>query len=262
VFFDSLLSESIEIPFEIKENGSEAGLLGTILFHYFCRQNKLKLTSKKIYLIRHGQTDFNLQGIVQGSGVDTSLNGRGREQAMAFFQVYKHVPFDKIYTSALKRSFESVQGFIELGLPYEKLSGLNEISWGRNEGQVITPDEDAYYHRMLTLWGQGETSTRIVGGESPDEVAARQRPAIQHIMSKEEEKTILICMHGRAIRILLCQLMNRPLKDMDSFEHQNLCLYLLNYTGSSYVIEKHNDVTHLKALNTQIEVKDISANLK
>jgi broad specificity phosphatase PhoE len=209
------------------------------------------LTSKKIYLIRHGQTDFNLRGIVQGSGVDTSLNEKGREQALAFFQAYRDVPFDKIYTSALKRSVESVQHFIDLGLPYEKLKALNEISWGKNEGQVITPDEDAYYHRMLSLWGQGKTDLRIDGGESPDEVAARQKPALAHVMSKPEEKTILICMHGRAIRILLCQLMNKPLHQMDSFEHQNLCLYLINYTGSSFIIEKHNDVTHLQNSDAQ-----------
>src|SRR6478736_6501366 len=95
------------------------GYLTRQYFIYFCRQNKLKLTSKKIYLIRHGQTDFNLRGIVQGSGVDTSLNERGRDQAQAFFQAYKKVAFDKIYTSALKRSFESVQSFVALGLPYE-----------------------------------------------------------------------------------------------------------------------------------------------
>jgi broad specificity phosphatase PhoE len=216
------------------------------------------LTSKKIYLIRHGQTDFNLRGIVQGSGVDTSLNERGREQAQAFFSAYQHIHFDKIYTSALKRSFESVKGFIELGLPYEKLKELNEISWGRNEGQAITPEEDAYYHRMLRLWSEGKTDERIEGGESPDEVAARQKPALTYIMGKPEEKTILICMHGRAIRILLCQLMDRALHEMDSFEHQNLCLYLLNYTGSSFVIEKHNDVEHLKNLSRGETVKNIS----
>jgi len=208
------------------------------------------LTSKKIYLIRHGQTDFNLRGIVQGSGVDTSLNERGQQQARAFFEAYQHVAFDKIYTSALKRSFESVKDFIGLGLPYEKLAGLNEISWGRNEGQVITPEEDAYYHRMLRLWGEGKTDQRIEGGESPDEVAARQRPALAHIMNRPEEKTILICMHGRAIRILLCQLMKKSLKDMDSFEHQNLCLYLINHHGSEFVIEKHNDVAHLQNLDS------------
>ncbi|HCZ37344.1 MAG TPA: histidine phosphatase family protein, partial [Cytophagales bacterium] len=70
------------------------------------------MTTKKIYLIRHGQTDFNLKGIVQGSGVDSSLNAKGMAQAQAFFEMYKHIKFDKIYTSTLKRTRESVSGFI------------------------------------------------------------------------------------------------------------------------------------------------------
>jgi probable phosphoglycerate mutase len=68
-------------------------------------------TKKTIYLIRHGETDFNRQGIVQGSGVDSDLNELGRAQAEAFFQSYQNVNFDKVYTSALK---EHINLFINL----------------------------------------------------------------------------------------------------------------------------------------------------
>ena len=205
------------------------------------------MSSKKIYLIRHGQTDYNLQNIVHGSGVDTDLNAKGQGQADAFFNAYKDVPFDKVYTSALKRSQQSVKDFIGLlGLPHEALSGLNEISWGTKEGHKITPEEDEYYHHMLKQWQLGDTSLRIENGESPDDVVRRMQPAIDQIMSRTEEKTVLICMHGRAIRILLCMLMNYPLKSMDMFEHENLCLYVLNWTDSMFTIERHNDTAHLR----------------
>ncbi|MBS1488443.1 MAG: histidine phosphatase family protein [Bacteroidetes bacterium] len=203
------------------------------------------MNSKKIYIIRHGQTDYNLQGIVQGSGVDSSLNQTGRAQANSFFQRYQSVPFDRIYTSRLKRTIESVAGFIELGIPHETHTGLNEISWGYNEGQKITPEEDAYYHEVLKRWEGGETSLRINGGESPEEVALRQQPIIKKILHDPGE-TALVCMHGRAIRILLCQLLHYPLKSMDFFEHRNLCLYLLEYTGTLYSVKKYNDVSHLE----------------
>jgi broad specificity phosphatase PhoE len=203
------------------------------------------LSSKKIYIIRHGQTDFNLQGIVQGSGVDSSLNAMGRAQAEAFYEMYGEVPFDKVYTSSLKRTAQTVAKFIELGIPHEALSGLNEISWGTNEGQKITPDEDAYYHWMLQQWQSGNTGLRIQGGESPDEVAARQQPVIEKLLANDNDKTVLVCMHGRALRILMCQLLHYPLKSMDMFEHSNMCLYLVEFTGSLVHTIKYNDTTHL-----------------
>jgi len=210
------------------------------------------LNTKKIYIVRHGQTDFNLRGIVQGSGVDSSLNDFGRAQAKAFYEAYKHISFDKVYTSVLKRSIESVDHFIKAGIPHDRLVGLNEISWGKKEGQPITPQEDAYYHYMLEQWRKGETHLRIEGGESPEDVVKRMKPAVDHIMQQPNEKTILICMHGRAIRILLCHLLNYPLKSMDMFEHENSCLYLLNYTGSMFAVERYNDTTHLAQLKIEL----------
>ena len=204
------------------------------------------MTSKKIYIVRHGQTDFNLQNIVQGSGVDSSLNDRGRAQARAFFEAYKNIPFDKVYTSKLKRTTESVQQFLDLGIQTESLVGLNEISWGNKEGYKITPEEDEYYHYMLRQWELGNTALRIEGGESPDDVVRRMQPAVDHIMAQEHETNVLVCMHGRAIRIILCMLLNYPLKSMDMFEHENLCLYLMDYNGSFFTVDRYNDTSHLR----------------
>lgn len=206
------------------------------------------MSSKKIYLIRHGQTEFNRIGIVQGSGVDSSLNDYGRSQATCFFETYQRVKFDKIYTSALKRSVESVQGFIDLGIQHESLAGLNEISWGKKEGERITPEEDQYYHHVLDEWSKGKTSLRIEGGESPEDVVVRLSRDMDYILSKENEHTILICMHGRAMRILLCHLLKRSLDQMDFFEHSNLGLYLLNYESGSFSVELSNDVAHFNLL--------------
>ncbi|MFT2007682.1 histidine phosphatase family protein [Pontibacter sp. 13R65] len=206
------------------------------------------MSIKKIYLIRHGETDFNLKGIVQGSGVDSSLNTTGHRQAALFYEAYKGIAFDKVYTSVLQRSIQSVQGFLDLGIPHEQHAGLNEICWGTREGTLITPEEDAYYYDLLRRWNQGETAECIEGGESPDLVAARQLPFIELLKSRPEEETVLICMHGRAMRILLCNLLNYPLHCMDKFQHQNLCLYELDFTGSMFAVKKYCDVAHLEEL--------------
>ena len=217
-----------------------------MLFSYFCAQNNGNLSSKKIYVIRHGQTDYNLKNIVQGSGIDSSLNAQGQAQARAFFEMYGQMPFDKVYTSALKRTRETVRSFIELGIPTESLTGLNEISWGIREGTEISLREDAYYHYMLKQWQLGKTSLRIEGGESPEDVILRMKPAVDHILAQTHEQRVLVCMHGRAIRIMLCMLLNYPLKSMDMFEHENLCLYLLDYNNSFFTVDRYNDVSHLR----------------
>ncbi len=195
---------------------------------------------------------------MQGSGVDSSLNERGRSQARAFYDAYNAIPFDRIYTSVLKRSQESVEGFIGKGIPHEALTALNEISWGNREGQRITPEEDAYYHWILLQWQEGKTSIPIEGGESPDQVAARQRHFLNLIQSRENDANVLVCMHGRAIRILLCQLLNYPLKSMDMFEHENLGLYRLHYNGAHFTIDLYNNTDHLKRLDDVAQAAVIS----
>ncbi|SDY34164.1 histidine phosphatase family protein [Hymenobacter psychrophilus] len=203
------------------------------------------MSVKKIYLIRHGQTDFNVRGIVQGSGIDSSLNEAGRRQAARFFAAYSHVSFDKVYTSLLRRTHESVAGFLDLGLPHEAHGGLNEIGWGTREGTRITPEEDEEYHRVLQDWHAGRTASALEGGESPDEVAARQRPFIELLTGRPHEQTVLVCMHGRAMRVLLCQLLHYPLSQMENFEHHNLGLYELEYTNSLFTVRNFLDTKHL-----------------
>ncbi|MGI4834427.1 MAG: histidine phosphatase family protein [Janthinobacterium lividum] len=200
---------------------------------------------QQLYFLRHGQTDFNVQGIVQGSGINSDLNAHGRRQAALFWERYKDVPFDRIYTSKLKRTQQSVQQFIDLGLPHESTAALNEISWGTREGSRITPQEDAEYARVLAQWLAGNEHAHLPGGESPAQVAARQRPFIEQLQSRPADEIVLVCLHGRALRVLLCQLLGYPLRCMDGFEHHNLGLYKLHRLGARYTVRNFLDVSHL-----------------
>lgn len=216
---------------------------------FFFIFGKMTRDMKEIYLIRHGQTDFNKLGIVQGSGIDADLNETGQQQAAAFFEAYQHIHFDKIYTSTLRRTWQSVQGFIQKEIAWEKYSTFNEISWGVREGTPFSPEEDAYYRWLIKSWNEGKTDIAIEGGESPNQVAIRQQQAIE-ILKNTNEKRILVCMHGRAMRILLCQLVGKKLTEMESFEHHNLGLYLLHYDNNRFKIVKSNDITHLTNIKT------------
>ncbi|PWJ57412.1 putative phosphoglycerate mutase [Dyadobacter jejuensis] len=206
---------------------------------------------KSIYLIRHGETDLNRKGIVQGSGVDSPLNEWGKAQAQAFFNAYQHIPFDKIYTSNLIRTHQTVNSFLKLGIPHESYSGLNEISWGNREGKEPNTGDSQYYLDLVSAWQSGDIEASAEGGESPLDVRNRQLPVIETILSRPHERNILIAMHGRAMRVLLTILMKQPLIDMDQYHHSNLCLYKLEYSYESktFNLEVANDITHLLSID-------------
>ena len=206
-------------------------------------------TMKTIYIIRHGETEYNKLGLVQGSGIDSNLNDTGKQQAHAFYETFKNVGFDKIYTSKLKRTHQSVRHFIQEGINWEVFEGLNEICWGNKEGKALLTDSDnIQYNNMLEAWRRGELHEKTRGGESPLEVQERQLKVLQHIMSQTHEKKVLICMHGRAMRIFLCLLLQYPLSNMDRFQHSNLCLYALQYEDEEFKLMIENSTAHLENL--------------
>ncbi|MES2616839.1 MAG: histidine phosphatase family protein [Bacteroidota bacterium] len=206
--------------------------------------NKNSKLSKTIHLIRHGETDFNKLGIIQGSGVNSELNEKGRHQARLFYEAYHNTPYEKVYTSVLKRAIQSVEGFIEQGVPHIQHTGLNEINWGVMEGAESSEYNRKVYFDTVRQWSEGHLDVAVANGESPLALFERQQVALEEIMQASDE-LILICMHGRAMRSFLCLLTGTPLKEMEQWEHTNLCLYELVYNGQFFEITKNCDVSHL-----------------
>jgi broad specificity phosphatase PhoE len=202
------------------------------------------VTRKTIYLIRHGETDFNLQGIVQGSGVNSSLNETGKNQANQFYMRYKSIPFQVVITSNLNRTIETASPFIESGIPHYIYPEFNEIDWGILEGEKPTSKNRQEFRNMLATWSNGDYTTAIEGGETPWQVHERMKQGISRL-NEINKNPILIVSHGRAMRILLCTILNKPLSVMDSFPHNNTSLYQLEWDKNEYQLVVQNDLSHL-----------------
>lgn len=208
-------------------------------------QNSDTRIKKTIYLIRHGQTDFNKQGIVQGSGVDSSLNEEGQLQANKFYAAFNHIPFNKIYVTELQRTHQTVAPFAEKNIPIEIVPEFNEINWGVLEGKVPTKENTRTFQKILAQWRSGKLNIAIKDGETPIEMYNRQKTGLERILNTNHE-TILICMHGRAMRSFLCLLTGKELHRMDNFEHHNVCLYMLEESeNNQFTIKLHNYLDHL-----------------
>ena len=194
-----------------------------------------------IYILRHGETELNNNNILQGSDIDCEINKFGRIQSARFFKKYKDYPFQKIYISQLKRTYQSIEPFINLGLQFDVLEGLNEISWGEKQG---VKDDIIEYKQLVNLWLNGDLNEKFVNGESPLDVLRRLKFVIKKII-KDDLKDVLICTHGRALRILLSWIINKDLTQMNIYKHSNLGLYILKYEKGNFKIIKKNDRSHL-----------------
>lgn len=200
---------------------------------------------KEIYIIRHGETDYNRQGIVQGQGVDTSLNALGRRQARAFYEQYREIVFEAVLTSRLRRTHETVQPFLEQGLPWEQFADINEIAWGKHEGRKSTPEMMEQYREVTEAWKNGDFHVSLEGAESAARLAARITRFIEHLRGRPET-TLLVCSHGRAMRCLMCLLQEQPLQHMDNYQHSNTGLYQVQYQGDVFRFVLENDLSHLE----------------
>lgn len=192
--------------------------------------------------MRHAETEFNKKGIIQGSEVDSSINNVGDYQAERFYNFYKNINFDKIYVSGLRRTYQTIIRFVNSGIQCEKLDEFNEISWGVNQGKSDNLDE---YENLIKTWINGDLDNKFKSGESPNEMSKRLIKGFNHVIS-EGFSTVLLCIHGRALRILLSKIIDNDLTRMDKYVHSNTGLYIIDSNKKGkYEIVSRNLRNHL-----------------
>ena len=156
----------------------------------------------KLYIIRHGETTWNVERRLQGT-TDTDLNENGLSLARRTGEALKDIPFDLCYSSPLKRARMTAE--LVLGdrkVPLITDERLQEISFGDWEGResALLPKE-----MLENFFGHVDRYVAPEGGESIPEVCRRAASFFQELISKEElqDKTILIASHGCTVRALL-----------------------------------------------------------
>lgn len=202
---------------------------------------------RKIYLVRHGQTELNAAHLIQGQGINAGLNEIGISQARAFWEQYKSVDFSLIVYSNLLRSKQSVRNFLIEGRRALEAIDLREISWGNIEGKPDKGEVHHTYTAVVKAWENGLYESRVMGGESIKEINDRCQHFLDWFLPLDME-TVLICSHGRTIRVLGCLLMNLPLTAMKDFPHSNTGVYIFERVAERWVVTLNNDTKHLNGI--------------
>ena len=171
-----------------------------------------------LWLVRHGQTDWNLTGRWQGQAPHApELNDVGRTQALAIRNQLKDVRLSAVYSSDLLRSRQTAELIAEpFGLPVTLEPHLREMNLGSWEG-MLSDDIQAQFPQELIMRAQDPLNTRAPKGESPFEVAERVYAALDEIAAKHRGESVLIVGHGVSLAVIICRAQGIPLARV--YEH-------------------------------------------
>lgn len=158
--------------------------------------------SKTLYLIRHGQTDWNVQRKMQGH-TNIPLNELGKTQAQTLQNFFQNNPVEKVFSSDLDRAFQTAQ----LATQAEdiiRLHGLREVRLGEIEGRT-EPEIIAHYgpeawQNWISL--EPHANCAFPGGETHHESIQRMLQNLEHIFTEHDFKQAAACTHGLLIRRL------------------------------------------------------------
>jgi broad specificity phosphatase PhoE len=173
-----------------------------------------------LVLIRHGQTDWNVEGRWQGQA-DPPLNERGREQAYHAAEYHKQFGFNALYSSDLSRAMETAQIIgQEMGLAVIAEPRLREINLGQWQG-MLSADIQAQYPDEFRRWHKQPLSAQPPGGETILVLSARVLAAVNEIIARHPKQRIGMVSHEFPIAIVLCRSAGLRLDHLRSTIPQN-----------------------------------------
>lgn len=169
----------------------------------------MQKTRTELWLVRHGQTDWNVEGRYQGQA-DMPLNEIGIEQARDLAERLRDVIFSAIYSSDLQRASSTAR--ILAGDKEVRIDPrLREIHQGEWEGQLFSVIRQQYADYFAQR-KENPLQSRPPGGESLLEVAERVKYCVDEIANQFAGERVLIVSHGLAIATLLAAVKGYPLE--------------------------------------------------
>lgn len=185
---------------------------------------------KYLYLMRHGETLFNVKRRIQGS-CDSPLTENGINQARKASRYFKDIKIDYAYSSTAERSSDTLEIVAGNSMPYVRVKGLKERNFGIFEGE----SEDIHLRKHFdTIYGE-------YGGETVTEVKERMVATLTEIMERDEHHSVLAVSHAGACRGFLST-WEDPAKVLKGGV-PNCCIFKYEYSDKAFKLVELIDPT-------------------
>ncbi len=195
-----------------------------------------------LILIRHGQSEYNAQGLWTGL-TDISLNDEGREEARRSADALRDIPIDVAFTSTLKRAHQTLDEILQaLGKTDLRIiqdAALNERDYGDLTGKNKWKIRDEYGEEQFVKWRRS-WDYPIPNGESLKDVHARVVPYYEQKIVPElgAGRNVLVVAHGNSLRALVKHLEHISDEDIPAVELGTGEVYLYQVDPSGRVLSK------------------------
>ncbi|MCY7344156.1 MAG: histidine phosphatase family protein [Pseudonocardia sp.] len=169
------------------------------------------MTLRRLVLLRHGQTDYNVAGRMQGH-IDSVLTASGREQAVTVAPEIVRFGAERVISSDLRRAVDTADVVGNAtGLPVKLDPRLRETHLGDWQGRTV-PQIELEWPGAIATW-RSDPAWAPPGGESRIDVVLRSRPVVEELdeeFATGREATAVLVAHGGLIAGLVSGLLDLP----------------------------------------------------
>lgn len=199
----------------------------------------------KIILVRHGQTFWNLELKYQGHS-DIGLTDLGVNQAKRVSERLADEKIAAVYASDLSRAYHTAEMIAQKHkLTVISMPEFREICFGEWEGLNYTNINEQWPEVMGKLFTHPD-EIRIPGGETFHELKERSQKAVERLIARHEDETIVVVSHGGTIRTLICAALDIHLNRVWNIKQDNTAVNIIEYYPDRTMVALINDTHHLK----------------
>jgi len=208
-----------------------------------------QIGDSRIFLIRHGETNWNKEGRFQGQ-IDIPLNENGKDQAKKTFEYLRNISFNKAFSSSMHRPYETAQIILQNSkdLKIERIDSLVEISHGLWEGKLEKEIREQW-PALLKNWHDKPGEVIMPEGESIKDVSERSVEAFNKIcLSQKDNDLTLLVAHDAVNKTLICNILGINYSNIWMIKQGNggiTIIDLFKDPSKTPVISALNITTHL-----------------
>ena len=202
----------------------------------------------RLILARHGETDLNKSGRIQGANLD-SLNQTGRTQARALANALKYeLPFT-LYTSPVPRAAETAQVIAgALTLTPETLEDLKEADAGELEGLTSAQMRERF-PAFAERWAADSGTAQMPSGESLAQVQERAWRSLSLMQERHQEGVVVAVTHNFVVQTIICKVLQIPLHTSRRFRQDLGSITRVELDKERCVLVSLNETLHLQGID-------------